>query len=62
MGEPNKKPKPSEEHPLVRKLREAPIDDEPLTDEERRLIDEAREAEEHGDVISHEQLKHDLGL
>jgi len=62
MGVAKKQPQPAGEHPALRKAREAPFDDEPVTDEEAAAIREALEAEESGDVISHEELKRQLDL
>jgi len=45
--------------PLDRALLVAPIDDEPETEEERRLVDEARRDSEW---IDHEQVRRELGL
>jgi hypothetical protein len=47
---------------LPRLLREAPIDDEPETDEERAAVAEAREALARGDVVSDAELRRQLGL
>jgi hypothetical protein len=48
--------------PLLRTLMEAPLDDEPETDEERAAVAEAREALARGEVVSDEELKRELGL
>ena len=50
------------EDPLLRSLREAPMDDEPETPEEAAAVAEAREAIKRGEVISHEELRRRLGL
>lgn len=50
------------EDPVLRALREAPIDDEPETPEEREATREALDAAESGDAISHEDLKRELDL
>ena len=41
--------------PLYQALMNAPIDDEPLTPEERRMIDEAKAEVARGEVISSEE-------
>jgi predicted transcriptional regulator len=46
---------------LPRILREAPIDDEPLTTEDRAAIQEGRDAAARGDVVSDEDLDRELG-
>ena len=45
---------------LPRVLREAPIDDEPETEEERAAVAEAREALARGDVVRDEDLEREL--
>jgi hypothetical protein len=40
----------------------APLDDEPETDEERAAVAEAEAAIARGEVLTHEQLKRELGL
>jgi hypothetical protein len=42
-------------------LRDAPWDDEPLTEEELKAIREAREDVRAGRVISNEELRRELG-
>jgi hypothetical protein len=46
--------------PLARRLDAAPLDDEPLTDEERESLREAHEDIAAGRVISMEDLRRDL--
>jgi hypothetical protein len=46
--------------PLARRLDAAPIDDEPLTDEERESLREGREDVAAGRVISMEDLRREL--
>jgi hypothetical protein len=46
--------------PLARRLDAAPIDDEPLTDEERESLREGREDVAAGRVISTEDLRREL--
>jgi hypothetical protein len=50
-------PKPVPEHPLFEALRNAPIDDEPETEEERAAIEEAIEDERAGRLIPHEEVR-----
>jgi len=47
--------------PLLKKLMEAPIDDEPVTEEEEALVAEAREELARGETISHEEVKREFG-
>jgi hypothetical protein len=48
--------------PVARSLANAPIDDEPVTEEEARDITAARAAFERGDGIPHEQVLAEFGL
>lgn len=48
--------------PLLEALAAAPADDEPLTPEEEAAVHEAYEAIERGDVVSHDELRRQLGL
>jgi hypothetical protein len=50
------------EHPLLRALRNAPLDDEPYTDEERAAVAEARAEMGAGKGIPHEEVKRMFGL
>jgi hypothetical protein len=45
---------------LPRVLREAPIDDEPETDEERAAVAEAEAAIARGDIVRDEDLEREL--
>ena len=47
--------------PVLRALMLSPIDEEPLTDDERATIDEARAAYRRGEWISDEELTRRLG-
>ena len=47
--------------PVERALMDAPLDDEPETDEERAAVAEAQEAYARGDVIADEDLDRELG-
>ena len=46
--------------PFLQALMDAPIDDEPETDEEHAAMAEARAALRRGDVVSDEELRRDL--
>jgi hypothetical protein len=46
---------------LPRVLREAPIDDEPETDEERRLVQEANEDLAAGRAVSQADIRREFG-
>ncbi|HET9209201.1 MAG TPA: hypothetical protein VFR03_02320 [Thermoanaerobaculia bacterium] len=46
-----------ESDPVLMALREAPLDDEPLTDEDLTAIEEAREDIAQGRLISHEEIR-----
>jgi hypothetical protein len=48
--------------PVTRALANAPIDDEPVSDEEARDIAEARAAVARGDAVSHEEVLAEFGL
>jgi hypothetical protein len=48
--------------PVLRALLEAPLDDEPETDEERRLVYEGREELARGEVRTLEGVRRELGL
>ena len=46
---------------LPRVLRDAPVDDEPETEEERRLVEKARQDLTAGRVVSHEEIRREFG-
>jgi hypothetical protein len=48
--------------PVSRAIANAPADDEPLTAEEARALDEAREWLQHNRPIPHEQVLAELGI
>ena len=48
--------------PLARSLANAPVDDEPVTEEEAREIAAARAALDRGEGIPHEQVLAEFGL
>ena len=43
--------------PVLAMLEAAPIDDEPVTEEDRRYIEMAREDYRNGDVVSAEEIR-----
>ena len=49
-----------ESDPVLRMLRNAPIDEEEETEEERRLVEEAREELRAGQTVSHEEIKREF--
>jgi hypothetical protein len=48
--------------PVLRTLLEAPLDDEPETDDERQAIQAAREELARGEVRTLEEVRRELGL
>jgi hypothetical protein len=48
--------------PVAAALRNAPIDDEPVTEEEERAVEEAREWLKHNPGIPHEEVIAELGF
>jgi hypothetical protein len=48
--------------PVARAIANAPIDDEPITEEEARAIEEAREWLKHNKGIPHGQVLAELGI
>jgi hypothetical protein len=48
--------------PVARAIANAPIDDEPLTEEEEQALNEAREWLQHNKPIPHEQVLAELGI
>jgi hypothetical protein len=48
--------------PVLRALLEAPLDDEPETEEEREAVQEAREELARGEVQTLEEVRRELGL
>jgi len=48
--------------PVSRALANAPIDDEPVTPEEEKVLAEAREWSKHNQSIAHEQVLSELGI
>jgi hypothetical protein len=47
--------------PVLRALLEAPLDDEPETEEERQAVHEAREELARGEVRTLEEVRRELG-
>jgi len=50
-----------EDEPVLKALREAPFDDEPLTDEDLAALREAEEDEIHGRLVPHEEIRRRAG-
>lgn len=48
--------------PVARAVAHAPLDEEPLTLEEIRALDESREWLKHNEGISHDQVLAELGI
>ena len=48
--------------PVARAIANAPVDDEPLTAEEIKALDESREWVKHNEGIPHEQVLAELGI
>jgi hypothetical protein len=48
--------------PVLAALTNAPIDDEPETDEERAAVEEGRAALDAGDAITLDELRRELGV
>lgn len=47
----------TEEDPVLKALREAPLDDEPVTEEDLKALEEAWEDVRQGRVVSHEEIR-----
>jgi len=48
--------------PVARAIANAPVDDEPLTEEDRKALAEAREWSKHNSGIPNEQVMAELGI
>ena len=48
--------------PVARAIANAPIDDEPVTAEEEKALDESREWFKHNKGIPHEQVLAEMGI
>ena len=48
--------------PVARSLANAPIDDEPISEEEMRAVEASREWLKHHEPISHEEVLAEFGL
>ncbi len=48
--------------PVAAAIANAPIDDEPLSAEDKKALDEAREWSKHNQPIPHEQVLAELGI
>jgi hypothetical protein len=51
-----------ERDPVIEAFENAPLDDEPVTDEEERALEESREAHRRGETYTAEQIRQELGL
>lgn len=47
----------SEEDPVLRALRDAPLDDEPVTEEDRAALEEAWEDVRQGRLTAHKEVR-----
>ena len=52
----------SHRDPVLDAIRSAPVDDEPLTDEDREAIEEAQRDLDAGNRVSDPEIRADLGL
>jgi hypothetical protein len=48
--------------PVSRAIANAPVDEEPLTEEEEKALDEAREWVRHNQGIPHEEVLAEIGI
>ena len=48
--------------PVSRAIANAPVDDEPVTEEEKRALDKARQWLKHNPPIPHEQVLAEVGI
>ncbi len=48
--------------PVARAVSQAPIDEEPLTAEEIKALDESREWRKHNEAFPHKQILAELGI
>ena len=48
--------------PVARAIATAPVDDEPLTEEDKKALEEARQWLQHNQGIPHEQVLAELGI
>lgn len=48
--------------PVARSIANAPVDDEPLTSDEAKALEEAREWMKHNRGIPHEEVLAELGI
>jgi hypothetical protein len=51
-----------ERDPVLEAFDNAALDDEPITDEEERAVEEGREAYSRGDTYTSHQIRQELGL
>lgn len=52
-----RQPQKTDQDPVLAMLAEAPVDDEPVTDEDRRHFAEGRQAYRNRDVVSAEEVR-----
>ena len=52
----------NQDDPVVRAMRSAPVDDEPLSDEDRKAIDDGHRDIAAGRCIPDDLIRHKLGL
>ena len=50
-----------ERDPVIEAFENAPLDDEPVTEEEERALEESREAYRRGETYTAEQIRQELG-
>jgi hypothetical protein len=50
-----------ERDPVLEAFENAPIDDEPFTEEDERAVEEAREAYRRGETYTLEEIRRELG-
>jgi hypothetical protein len=48
--------------PVARSLANAPVEDEPITEEEARALDEAHASIQRGEGIPHEEILREFGI
>jgi len=48
--------------PVVRALRDAPLDDEPVSAEEEKAVAEARVEADGGELVPQEEIERELGI
>lgn len=51
-----------ERDPVLEAFDNAPLEDEPITEEEERAVEEGREAYRRGETYTREQIRQELGF